>query len=354
MATPTTNFYDPGPQNVFIPAAQQGLQVEFSRNPASFSINQYLQIVPGLAVAGMFPEMSASDSVMVPTQSDYIWPDGQERPVGSKRPLRWVQWKMERRTYPFTLGSLTVSQASFDIVAAHARRDAAKCMTDRTIDGVTVMTTAGNWTNTVADVDTLLSGSGLSWTSSSTSENTILKSFNQVKQNIALTTGGAIQGQDLMLVINPTTAAGMAATAEIRQYMTAHERALSVLAGADRQIVDTYGLPPYLYGVQVVVENAVYQSSRREIDGSGTRAFVMASYDAVFLSRPGGLIGAAGPNPTQAAPSMSTLTGFFNEEMSVESKVDDWHRLTQGAVTDTRDIVLTAQDSGYFIQDVST
>lgn len=360
MATPTTNFYDPGPTNVFIPAATSLLQVEFSRNPLSFGLATYMQIIPGQAVTGLFPELSSSDPVTVVNEHDTYWPDGQERPRGRKRPLRWVQWRCKRHSHGFQLGSLTVDQAAFDIVASHARASAAWCMTNRTLQAQTVLTTSGNWpsANQSATVDALLGTTGEDWVDSSTTENSIKRSFNKVKQVILQQTGGVVSGEQLCVIINPVTADKMSRTAEILDYMKAHEQAMAVLRGVERRFVDTWGLPPALYGIEVCVEDAVRQTTRRKIDGTGTLAFIFPDDKAVFASRVGGLIGPGaviGPDGVaNAAPSFTTLTGFFNEEMTIETEVDGWNRITKGDAVDNRDIVLTAPNSGYLIEDTST
>ncbi len=354
----TTSYYDPGPTNVQVPQATTLLHVEFSRNVQSFALNRYMQQIGGQRLIGLYLELSSSDPVTVVTREDNLWPDGQERPVGRKRPLRWREWNAERNAYGFTLGSLTVEQATFDIVAAHARGEAARAMTDRTVQAQTVLTTSTNWpaANTSATVDLLTGGSGETWVGSvaSAANQFIKKGFNKVKQVIAQQTGGVVNGEDLCMVINPVSADGMARTPEIRDYMTAHEQAMAVLQGADRRFVDTWGLPPILYGIEMCVENAVRQTSQREIDGSGTLGYVMSDNKAVFTSRIGGLQGAGAPNQANAAPTFSTLVGFFHEEMSVETETVGWHRLTRGGVVDTRDIVLTAPNSGYLVEDITT
>ena len=79
-----------------------------------------------------------------------------------------------------------------------------------------------------------------------------------------------------------------------------------------------------------------------------------AADGGVITSRVGGRVGAGVPSQANAAPSFTTLTGFFHEEMNVETVTEGWDRLVKGAVTDNRDIVLTAPNSGFLIQDIST
>ena len=354
----STNFYDPGATNVQIPAATSQLHVEFSRNVSSFALNRYMQIIPGQRMIGLYAELSSSDPVTIVTQEENLWTDGSDRPVGRKRPLRWREWVAERRAYDFTLGTLTVDQATFDIVAAHARGEAARAMTDRTIDAATVLTTSANWpsTNTSATVDALTGGSNETWVGAvaTVADQFIKKGFNKVKQNIAQQTGGVVRGEQLCLVISPIGADGMARSPEVREYMVNHEQAMAVLQGADRRFVDTWGLPPILYGIEICVEDAVRQTTIREIDGSGTLGYVLGDNAGIFVSRVGALVGSGVPDQANAAPSFTTLTGFFHEEMSVETETDGWNRLIKGGVTDTRDIVLTAPNSGYLVEDITT
>lgn len=357
MATPNTSYHDPGPYNVFIPAATSQLHVEFSRNPDDFPLNRYMQIIPNQEISGLYAEMSTTDPITIVDEAESIWPEGQERPAGEKRPFRWRQWRAERKTFGYTLGSLTVKQARFDVVAAHGRGSAAKCMTDRTLDAQTVLSTAGNWPspNTVASIDALLGTTGAGWTIAllTTANQFLKRSINAVLQTILQQTGGVIGPSSLVLVINPVMAGILSASAEVREWMVNHRDATAALQGTDRRIVDTYSLPPNIYGVEIVVEDAVRQTTHRNMDGSGTVGFLMADNDAMFVSRVGGLIG-AGAVDGNAAPTFTTLTGFFEEEMSVETETDGWNRLVKGGVTDTRDIVITAGASGLFIQDTAT
>lgn len=354
MATPLTSFYDPGSHTVFVPKATSILQVEFSRTPTSFKLSEYMQIIPGQPVAGLYAELSSTDPVTIVDQNANLWQDGHERPTGRKRPLRWRQWRSERRSYPYTLGNLIVDQASFDVVAAHARGEAARAMTDRTIDAKDVLTTTANWpaANKAATIAALLGAAG-SWTIAASEASQFIKqSFNKVKQSVAQQTGGVVSPSQLQLVINPITAGKMALAEEIRVYLKNHSDAMAALRGNDRAILDNWGLPPILYGIEIVVEDAVVQTSQREIDGTGTVGYAFPSDQAVFISRIGGLIGGGTVNGN-AAPSFTTLTGFFHEELAVETDVDTWNRVTRGAVTDTRDIVLTAPNSGFLISDVT-
>lgn len=363
MATPTTSFHDPGPTNVFIPGAGINpqatgmMQVEFSRNPARFSVNQYVQFVPNAGQAGYYPEIDTDEAVRIVNQEDYLWPDGDDAPDLGTRPLRWKKYLTERRAYPFRLGQKTVDNAAYDIIGSHARMAATRGMLDRSLDAVTLITTAANWptANKAATVDALLSTTGANWVVSTTTNLFIQRSFHSVIETIIQLTGGVVTPDQIALVIGPDTAHVMSRTAEIRAYIVNNES--SVPFWMNTGIFATYNLPPQMYGINIIVEDAVRVTTRKQATTT-TRVFLMGD-NAVFLSRIGGLItpstGSASPGETNAqAPNFSTVVGFIKEDMTVETKSDNWNRRQKGRVVDDRDIVLAAPISGFHIADITT
>lgn len=356
MATASTTAHHPGPGNVYIPGsgnpgATGQLQVEFSRNPDRFAFNQYVQVVPVAKDSGYYPVLNSMDAVRLVNEEDNLWPDGDDAPVGRTRRHLWQKWTCERSAYPFTLGNRTVELSDWDVVAAHARTSATLAMTARTYSGVQVMLTAGNWpsANKSATIDALLSDSGNSWTSSSTSQKYIEKSFHAVVEAILKATGGAVRPGDICCVIGPDIAHAMRETAELGAYIVNHES--TIPAWEQTGIFNAYGIPPIMFGVHMVVEDAVY-AGNREGYSSDTGSFMMGN-EAVFCSRPGGLVGAE-VSGNNAAPSFSTITCFVSEDFTAETETDSWNRKTKGRVVDNRDIVLSATASGYHINDVTT
>lgn len=363
MATPTTTFHGPGPVNVFIPGAGINpqatgmMQVEFSRNPARFAVNKYVQFVPNAGQAGFYPEIDTDEAVRVVNQEDYLWPDGDDAPDLGTRKLRWKKYLTERRAYPFRLGQKTVDNAQYDIIGAHARMAATKAMTDRSLDAVNLITTAGNWPSgsKSATVDALVSDTGKSWISSSTGDLSIQKSCHLVIEKILQLTGGVIEASQIACVIGPDTAHKMARTGELRSYIIANES--SVPFWQNSGIFSMYNLPPVMYGINWIVEDAVKVTTRKQASTT-TRAFLMGN-NAVFLSRIGGLItpstGSQAPGESNAqAPNFSTVVGFIKEDMTVETDTDVWNRRQRGRVVDDRDIVLAAPISGHHIADITT
>ncbi len=96
-----------------------------------------------------------------------------------------------------------------------------------------------------------------------------------------------VRRKDLVLVLNPVTAHAIAETQEIADYVKNTPGGYSALA-QESQYWDEYGLPNKLYGVPLVVEDAVKVTSARGAS-SVTRGFVMDSGIAYLMARKGGL-----------------------------------------------------------------
>lgn len=357
--TPTTNFHGTGVGGSFIPEATGAVQVEFSRNPDSFALNQYARIIPGVAAAGYYPEFDTQDAIRIVTSQDYQWPDGNSAPRGENRELRWKSWTTLRYSYPWELGERALRNAmnvsGLDLASANARMVATKAMTARSYSAVTALAGASWGSNTSATVDALLGGSGESWTVSTVANSTIENSFRTVAQQIHEATGGVVGPSALCCVVSPAIARQMALTAEIVDYRKAHNQTWSLLNGYQRDILNKWGLPPYIAGIRMCVEDAVRISTRKGIsvtDGylTGNSAYFLARVDGVS-GTPGGLTqdieGYVGPN-------LSTLVGFVEDDMLVEQRDDRWNKRVEGRVVDTYDFEVAAPISGYYIADVTT
>jgi hypothetical protein len=202
---------------------------------------------------------------------------------------------------------------------------------------VTSFTAAGNYYATGTAI------SGGAWTTSST--NVIQKGIQTALQRISLATGGAVRGEtDIMLVISPTVANLLSQTEEVRNYVKNYPAALPFLQGADT--FAKYGLPPNLFGVQVVVDDSVKVTTRKGA-ASTTRSFVYGN-SAVFVSRPGGLVGVEG------STSFSTCQIFAFEDMTVENWDDPRDRRIEGRVIDNSTSELVAPVSGVLVADVTS
>jgi hypothetical protein len=337
-----------GGLNTYVPStnalATGALQVEFTRAVNSFAITRYAQIVACNQQTGYYLRLDSDDNVRVTDVNEFMWPLGNDRPVGKMNQHDFVTFTAQRFAFPFYIPNETVKQAAWDIVAQHARSKAQLAMTARSMRTATALTntaavnaftTAGNYQATGT------SWKGI-WTSSST--NIIQASIQDALQRISLATGGAVRSEDICLVISPTIANLISQTDEIRNYVKNYPAALPFLQGSD--IFSRYGLPPNLFGVSIVVDDSVKITTRKGA-ASATRSFVYGN-SAIFVSRPGGLIGVEG------STSFSTCQIFAFEDMTVENWDDPKDRRIEGRVIDNSTSELVSPVSGVLVADVTS
>jgi len=337
-----------GGLNTYVPStnalATGALQVEFTRAVNSFAITRYAQIVACNQMTGYYLRLDSDDNVRVSNENEFIWPLGNDRPVGKMNQHDFVTFTAQRYAFPFYIPNETVKQAAWDIVAQHARSKAQLAMTARS------MRTATALTNSTAVAAFTLAGNYQAlgstwkgvWTASST--NVIQASIQDALQRISLATGGAVRSEDICMVISPTVANIISQADEIRNYVKNYPAALPFLQGSD--IFSRYGLPPNLFGVSVVVDDSVKVTSRKNNAVAGTRSFVYGN-SAIFVSRPGGLVGVEG------STSFSTCQIFAFEDMTVENWDDPKDRRIEGRVIDTSTSELVSPISGFLCANVT-
>jgi hypothetical protein len=330
-----------GGLNTYVPStnalATGALQVEFTRAVNSFAITRYAQIVACNQQTGYYLRLNSDDNVRVTDVNEFAWPLGNDRPVGKMNEHDFVTFTAQRFAFPFYIPNETVKQAAWDIVAQHARSKAQLAMTARSMRTATALTNTAAVTAFTAagNYQSVASGWKGVWTSSST--NVIQASIQDALQKISLATGGAVRSEDICMVISPTVANIISQAEEIRNYVKNYPAALPFLQGSD--IFSRYGLPPNLFGVQVVVDDSVKITTRKGA-ASTTRGFVYGN-SAIFVSRPGGLIGVEG------STSFSTCQIFAFEDMTVENWDDPKDRRIEGRVIDNSTSELVAPVSGF-------
>ena len=330
-----------GGLNTYVPStnalATGALQVEFTRAVNSFAITRYAQIVACNQQTGYYLRLNSDDNVRVTDVNEFAWPLGNDRPVGKMNEHDFVTFTAQRFAFPFYIPNETVKQAAWDIVARHARSKAQLAMTARSMRTATALTNSAAQTafNNAGNYQANASGWKGVWTSSSS--NVIQASIQDALQRISLATGGAVRSEDICMVISPTVANIISQAEEIRNYVKNYPAALPFLQGSD--IFSRYGLPPNLFGVSIVVDDSVKITTRKGAS-SATRSFVYGN-SAVFVSRPGGLIGVEG------STSFSTCQIFAFEDMTVENWDDPKDRRIEGRVIDNSTSELVAPVSGF-------
>ena len=203
----------PSAYNVFVKNhdATNKMVVDFARDPKKFAVNQYVQVVPVKDLAGYYLKVTVEEAgrILYAGLENFVWHDGAEAPEGNDalEKFEYLEYRCMRRAFPFTIGDLTVEQATWDILAQHASIKARQSMTARTQLAVSALTTSGNYDSShVLDVPSI-SGNLGKWTQSTTARQDIKRSLNTAAEVILDDTLGAIEIDDLVVVINSALAA---------------------------------------------------------------------------------------------------------------------------------------------------
>lgn len=345
----------PGGNNTYVRSYGEGsdkLVIGFSRNPKDFLLNKYIQIRDVTLRSGFFLRISTEEAgrIINANLADYVWPDGADRPQNNDgtEQFAFKTYLTERYDFPWKLGRLAVEQAAWGIVEQHEANKAQQAMTGRTVRVHQTLNDPNNWeADHVKDVTTIAGVQG-PWDVSTVARKDIQKSINYALDVIIKSTLSVVRRRDLKLVMNPTTARAIAVTPEIVEYLKGSRFSMGQLTQDERTQFDEFGLPPSLYGVETVIEDATKVTSRR---GAATRAadYVMPDGVVYLLARPGGLVA-----PPGGGPSFSTVSLFMYEDMSTETFDSDKHRRQEGHVVDDYDPVVTASASGFRLTGILT
>jgi len=346
----------PGPTSVFVHSheASGKLVVEFARNPKDFPLNNYVQIQTSQKPAGYYLVMTSEQAARVINTDlrEFMWAPGNEAPDGNwnLESFEFQPFECKRYAYPFRMDMETARNASWDIVAQHARYAAQQAMTARTVAVLNVVTNSSNWpASHVLSVPTISGNSSTKWDGATVSNQVIRNSITYAAELILNDTLGVVRPSDLRLVISSGLARVMAKTQELVDYIKSSPFALAQIRGELEGRNTIYGLPDRLYGIEVIVEDTKRVTTFKGA-ASTTKTGALADNVALLVSRPGALTAPSG------SISFSTVTLFAREgwEMRVETKEDAWHQLVYGRVVDYFDVKLTAPAAGVLFTNVIT
>jgi hypothetical protein len=349
MAT-VGSYVLPGAYNTYVqnPDATGNLIITFSRDPSRFTLPQYAQYRPVQKSTGLYLRIKADECarIMDADLADYVWPDGGDAPKQTHtEEFRYESYRATRYAYPMQLGNLAREEADWDIEGIHKAFNAQKAMTARTVKVISKLETVANWDSTHVAWPHELSDV-YSWEASTSTELAIKKSLQYGVEMILKDTRGVVRFNDLQLVMSPTTARKVACSQEIVEYVKQQPSAPAIIEGT-KWGMDMFGLPSKLYGIPVLLEETVRVTTERSASTT-TSSFALSEGNAFLLARPGGIEAVAG-----GGPSFSTVTVFFKEEMTVESKNDVDNRRWDHRVVDHFDVVMTAPVSGFFFRGVT-
>lgn len=362
---------EPGPTNTYVQSLDAtGQIIAYVRDPKRFRINSYLAYRPAKQMVGLYCVLDRDNQARVVTEAEFAWADGQARPDGYNNldafDLR--EYRTKRFDIPFTVGNLTREQASWDIVASQAAGRMQQYMTLQTLLAIQTLETAGNWGANTNDANVLNDGAGF-WDTSDTASNAIQKSIYAAIEAVMLATNGVVTMDELRLVIGVKAARRLRTAREITDYIKGSPQALAQVRGELPNPNVEFGLPAKLFGVELVVENAVRVTSRKTTSGfnNGTRSFIKDPSSAVLMSKVDALPGDQ-VNATMPTPNFSTLQVFYydgpntqnnNSEAegpsglyTVETFEDTRNKRLDGHVVTNFDRRLVAPESGYLITNI--
>lgn len=344
--------YYPGGANTFIPSWEAtGLLVNYTRDPSYFRINGYVKDIKVPKDVGYYLTLNGDDPYRVQSVNDYLWEDSADAPGGrqERQAFGFLPYRTARYCFPFSLGQRSVEQAEWPILAEHAAMQAAKAMTVRTILNTSLATTSVNWTGTWG---TNYGNALGAWTTSDETNLYIQKTLNAALIAVEQASGGIVTDEEaLQLTFNPTLARGISTSPEYRNYIKGSPDALSALTD-QRNPNRKYGLAPFLYGLRLVVENAIQVTTPKPgnvpTQPTSSRSYIWPSTQAVISSKPQGIV-----QSEEQTLDFSTFCFRFSEMMTTEQKNDSDNRRQIGRVVENYTVTLQAPQTGYLINSIS-
>lgn len=357
----------PQASNVFIPnwEASGRLSVGFCRNPAAFSLNQYVQMQKAKKIKGYYLKFTNQEQVRVVDQNRYKWPYGKPAPVpGDPESFNFLPYTIQRQAYPYGLDTKTISQADFNVQEVERKSKMTKAMTARTMRSISTITTTSNW-QTAADPDlaadhtstaTALVGGKL--TTGTSANPVILNASNAMLAQVTLDTNAAIDYDPDVFrwVMNPNTAKALAATPEFKDYLKSSPDAYAQVTGK-LYPNKRWGLPGTLYGLDICIEAATKITSER--GATLARSFCWPDGTIALLARQGALEGAygeanfstfvilyGGEDGSDGAGSTQAPKGI---DLIVEEFTDANNKMWLGRVFEETAEILACPASGYLL-----
>jgi hypothetical protein len=331
---------NPSAQSTFIPdhEASGKLVVDFARDPKKFAVNRYAQVVPCKKTMGYYLRMTVEEAgrIINANLDNFVWPDGNAAPEfnNETESHEFLPFLTRRYAFGFNLGSMTVDQASWDVVAQHARIKAQQAMTGRTQKVLNALLTDANHLPSHLMTVSGISGNTGNWAQSTTARQDIKRSLQTAMELILDDTLGGVTQEDMILVINSALAAKLTQCQEIVDYIKGSPQALAQVRGELEGSNTMYGLPDTLYGFKLVVEATRKVTTRK--GATTVKTQVLPTANAILMSRPGGLVGIEG------APSFSSVQVFAYTEMQTEKKDDVDNKRVVARIIENYDVRLVA------------
>lgn len=349
-------FSAPSATNVRLPASiAQELSIGFGRRPDKFSLNRWTQRKNIDKIRDYYLRIRAEDAgrVRYADMRDKLWPSRTRRP---RRPdntpfYEWVPYETQRYSEGYEIDHREQSQADFDLSKHHASMALQQVMTSVTQLCATALEGA-TWTGNTATVQDLV-GDEAAYLNTGTAEDpTFFKALLHAAEIIEKRTYGLIRpDDDLILLMSPTSARKLAPTEEFFAIRKESQHALPLITGAPAQAT-RYGLPPQIFGYEVVIENAVKTAT--EVDEDEAPEYILGD-DIYLISRPEGLMGGEGMT-AHSTLTIFQLTGGERDkdfpadgpsDFTIEENPLPFDRMTEGAITWEIDPQVTTTRSAF-------
>jgi hypothetical protein len=354
-------FAQPGGQNTFVATTELSgnLAVNFGRNIKNFPVNKYLRLRTVTKTTGLYTYFNPLDyarfagGVTNGQTPEFDWAPGTAAPTGWHNTIGFEHrsFQCRRKAYPCNLDLLGEQQADWPVLKTNTEAAAQLAMTDRALEAAAAMTNAANYPSTHVDTATNFSApAGGFLNGGSATDPRIKRAFQTLSLRILKDSGGNVRMQYLTVVMNPDTAVKLSQSQEVHALMKESRYALPLLTGTQEPMGNVqpvnfaYGLPEYLYGFRVVVEDTTYNSFNRG-DAAEAISFVFPDNVIAMVSREQDFEAAEGAN------SYTTFHLFVYgpDDMKVESETDTWNRIIKMRVTDNRQVVAVAGVTGGLI-----
>lgn len=325
---------------------QSKLIVEYARNQKDWLINDLMTITSKDKPSGKYLRVVPEVQGQLPTgyNKSRKWADGHARPVqvegGNKH--EWIDYFTERYIESYPLGWGAEENAVWDIVQSQSNTLANRMMTQRADDFYTVLQDTGNYI--AANTDTATNFGGGKWDVATSANRYIQKTLSKVTELIMKSTMGVVKPEDLVLVMGPTVARKAAASGEIADYVANSTDAARYLqADLFKNQLANFGMPPYLYGIRVVVDANVVE--RAPIGATSSKSFLAGDTAAWIFARKGGLTSASG------GENFSFIHCFTwqGHEMEVDITDDPFNKRKVLSVIDWRQLKAVGKEAGSYI-----
>jgi len=333
------NFTFPGGgTQTYVPQLHGDLIVEYSRNPAKFPINRYINVRKVDKMLGYYVQMRNDGQARFVNEQDVLWPDGNDAPVlnyGTDE-FDFKSYACVRRAYTARLGYLGVDQAAWYILAQQARFKAQLGMTHRSKRVASTLTTSANWGGNVGNASTL---GGATWAAATSATPAIRSSIMKALINVQLATLASVDMHDYYLVFNPNTAKVVATSQEWIDFIKQSPESINIWKGEAQY--SKYNIPEQLFGINAVVDDTVYNSAG--VNQTPTFSYTFPDNVAVLLTKQQAVQPSAG-----AAFSTFELFAYQEFETFVYNDVVN-RRYDLQVVENVADNFVFAPSSGYMI-----